>query len=283
MRKITVFLPAVCLTGLLLAAGWTHSLDAQADASLALNTIRKIILTSGGLQVLKIRTWQANYGILLSQDLGESWNVTGSVAGVNAFITNAGRIYPVPEQSVFSGSVSYSPCDMFLFSLDYGVTASVYIERFVFAETLIESEPSFCFTFTAPFGSDWFSLSAYLGAGYYFSPFTRNFGFSAGAVSDFTVPAWDLSLGVSLTAGYYLAGYRGVAAAGLDGVTPAASIQWSPGEVFTVSFTAGYYFSLSGGEIERALNSAPYFQLSAACFVSGDKGTDNSGDAQTNS
>lgn len=258
------------------------AMDAGLDVGLAQNTVRKIILTVDGIQVQKIRTYQANYNMLLSQDLGDHWNIGGNISGVNSLVGYANGIMLTPEQSVFSGSVAFDPSEMFQFSLEYSLTASVFIEKAVFAETLVESEPSFNFTFVAPFGSDWFSLSTVLTAAYYFSPLTRNFGFSLGILPEFTVPSWALSLGISLSAGYSLQGYRGATEPGFDGVTPALSLTWSPGDVFSLCLSAGYYFSLSRSEAVRVLSSAPYYQLTAGFFISGDDEYDDLSDPDMN-
>lgn len=248
-----------------------HALEIDADASIAQNIIRKIVLTTDGIEVQKIRAFAADYSFTLSQDIGEYWNVSGYVCGVNAIVTTTNGTIVTPQQSVFSASVSYNPSEMFQISLGYDLTSSLFVDKPLSIEALVESEPSLGVTFVAPIDSDWFSFSSVLTAAYYFSPYSRNFGFSIGLLPEFTIPAWDLTLGISATAGYSFAGYRGAAETGFDGITPALSLTWSPGDVFSLCLSAGYSFSLASTEKERILNSAPYYQLTAGFFLSGDK------------
>ena len=260
----------------MLFAGALNALDVDADVSLAQNVIRKIVLTTNGIEVQKVRTFAADYSFTLSQDIGEYWNISGYACGVNAIVSTTNGTIITPQQSVFSGSVSFDPSGMFQISLGYDLTSSLFVDKPLSIEALVESEPSLGVTFVAPIDSDWFSFSSVLTAAYYFSPYSRNFGFSIGILPEFTIPAWDLTLGISATAGYSLAGYRGATETGFDGVTPALSLTWSPGDVFSLCLSAGYSFSLSSNERERVLNSAPYYQLTAGFYITGEKdnGTD---------
>lgn len=263
------------------SAGLT-ALDAGLDVALSQNIIRKVLLNTNGIQVVNIRSFQLNYSLQLSQELGTMWSVGGNVTAVNSFATNGRGSYPVPEQSLFGGSVAFSPSDAFQFGFDYTVTSSIHImtpplnvDGIVLSETMIESEPSLSFTFNAPFGLDWFALSATLSAGYYFSPFYRGWGASLSIMPIFSIPAWSVDIGIPVSAGYSLQGYRGASEPGFDSGSPSLYITWSPGDVFSISLSAGYLFSLSGDPVTRELNSAPFYQLNIGFYLTTDKNDDN--------
>lgn len=273
MRKILALL---CL--LFFNASGLAALDLGLDLYLAQSTLRKIVVGTNGIVVQTFRSYQVNYAVRLSQDIGDLWTIGGNVTSVNPISTNGNGFYPVPEQSVFAASVEFAPSDMFQFGFDYSISPSIHIlsapiilDNVVISETMIESEPTLSCTFNAPFGSDWFNLSASVSAGYYFSPYFRGWGFALSVMPLFSIPAWSVDIGIPLSAGYSLQGYRGAPETGFENGIPSVNISWSPGDVFTLSFSAGYVFSFSTDAATRSMNSAPFFQLDFGFYLTTDR------------
>ncbi len=261
LRRVVFFgfvAPAVCL----------YSIDASVELSLARNSIRTHSLGSNSVPVMvSTNLFQLNAAATVSQNFGDALTVGGSFAGLSVFRRENVREYDegpldnrvmlVPQEIDFQVLATYAFSDIFSAGLAYNLYSSV----------ILESEPSFLLTATAPIDLDWFSLSGQMALNYCFSVYGNGFGATASVQPLFTVPDWALSLGFPVGLSFATDGYKNSGMTGLDSVSFAVTVQWMMVRGLALTGSFGYAPGLMPEPGESFTWGEPYFQFGIVFLV----------------